>query len=51
LQNPHGFRANDFHPQKLIRLVGCRMLNAQQQDKNSTAFKCQNGTPRQSQLK
>jgi hypothetical protein len=49
LQNAYGFDTNDFQPQKLIQLVGCRVLNAPQE--KSTAFKFQNGTPRQSQLK
>ena len=30
LQNNCG-GTNDFHPQKLIQLVGCRLLNTQQQ--------------------
>jgi hypothetical protein len=28
-QNSYGFGGNELHPQKLVQLVGCRDLNAQ----------------------
>lgn len=31
LQNTGALGSNELHPQKLVQLVGCRLLNAQQE--------------------
>ena len=37
LQTSAVFVSNELHPQKLIQLVGCRLLNTQQDNPNATS--------------
>ena len=37
VQSTAAFSSNELHPQKLVQLVGCRLLNAQQEKPKSTS--------------